>query len=672
MNYEIDVEKLMEYADIGEFEITCLNEKLEKDTSFRLKCKKHIRDKGVQSKMGFIISKLLGEYSVHSDDMDRYYEELGNDFFCINHSKSIYMKFADFHSIGNLSKLQLYYFYLFNKTEYNKDIDDIHLMFNEIDEIKYIKISRNPNIYEESHNINMGFYNQNISKDSYNNISKDSYNNISKDSYNNISKDSYNQNISKDSYNNISKDSYNNILKDSYNQNISKDSYNNISKDSYNQNISKDSYNQNISKDSYNLNISKDSYNLNISGKQNNSNIKENSIFLNIEKKQYENLNYHTDIQIYRQIFNILVNRKANIRFHKSAFEFIKELDPSENLRSLICKYIREIIYYKLDVGKNYEYIYEDMKKVLEYLERNGYLLKRNSETDNIYFFVNEFSVFISKKSRKLKNKLECDDKHKSNLDIYQQKITEKHSYIVPLISFNDFEWLTDDVKNILLMRYVDLYNINSCVENFVSTDKCNLLVRDFFYLNYHKIINSVMKGLTMCKLDIEIRPKDFSLDVLKKICIKSNFSYSLRKIFLYKKMPEVFCKNFLSKINHVQAEELKEIILIDTVDENFILTYIDFIIESYDFIYLIEIFTKLIKNYSRKVIIKIQKYIINSINEIYFLETYLEHIISLYKDMLGVNDKLVHKYNEEILDLVIIAAKKLGKSVLIGNIKGI
>lgn len=129
LNKKIEIEKLMNFdISILPFaQIIKLIDKTINDTSFKNSCRAFIKEKGIFSIISQLIASIL-QIKLKADNIDA---SNISRFYCKNHFKSIYIPFYQFDDLLNLTRHELYFYYLCHKDDINDDLNDIGVFFND-------------------------------------------------------------------------------------------------------------------------------------------------------------------------------------------------------------------------------------------------------------------------------------------------------------------------------------------------------------------------------------------------------------------------------------------------------------------------------------------------------------------------------------------------------------
>ncbi|ELA42844.1 uncharacterized protein VICG_00159 [Vittaforma corneae ATCC 50505] len=117
----VDIPSLMAYCDLSNEEVQLIAEKIVNDQGFRNGCRKFIEDQGILSSTMLIIASLCNAKAELRNSVSPSIHK----YYCGKHFDSIYMPFSAFYPILELSQLEVYFLYLFHKSDIKHDLEDI-------------------------------------------------------------------------------------------------------------------------------------------------------------------------------------------------------------------------------------------------------------------------------------------------------------------------------------------------------------------------------------------------------------------------------------------------------------------------------------------------------------------------------------------------------------------
>lgn len=244
------------------------------------------------------------------------------------------------------------------------------------------------------------------------------------------------------------------------------------------------------------------------------------------------------------------------------------------------------------------------------------------------------------------------------------------HNCRIPLVDFSTCSWLSENEKNLILSRYVDLYNINQIVSNILQVENSSQKVSEFVNQNFCKIFNKTDKLKIQCKFEISIDSSQYNEREIKEVLNEVTNLYSLRTFIMTNKVPKKIITKLFDNLSDSKLEHLIEETLVSSASDDFIVVLVETISKKYEFSHL---FNHLIYylNLKRPIITKyIQLYFIDLLKSMYIDESYIPLFQKLYEKFLNYEDSQIKANNDKILILIARCASAMDKETYYGNIK--
>lgn len=119
--YHVDVESIMAYTELTVEEVALLVERMARDRPFSRRCRKFIETQGVLNDTMLLIASICNLNPVIrgtvSPDIHSYY--------CGKHFSSVYIPLSAFSQVLELSQLEVYFIYLYHRTDISDNLQDI-------------------------------------------------------------------------------------------------------------------------------------------------------------------------------------------------------------------------------------------------------------------------------------------------------------------------------------------------------------------------------------------------------------------------------------------------------------------------------------------------------------------------------------------------------------------
>lgn len=592
ISHSISIPALMVYElDAGEIEAVSLE--IIKNARFRSQCTEYIEEQGVINTTMFIISRLLG-----MDGRGRNIDHRKvSAMFCSEHDGCIYLPLSSFHRTGNLSKNEMYFLYLSNKTNFQEDLADIRKFF------------------------------------------------------------------------------------DSWSSSASPENAGDGGSTLSDENL--------------------------VVGGRGVPDTCTSDTCLSLTPLSFKRprIGCETEQSIYVQVLNMLFTKNVDFGFHRKAFALLLKLESEDYFTRVFCRYGREMVENNLKPDKNIR-LYDSIEDNISYLKTRS--IGNTCETACVDVWecslesidCGLFSSGAGPEPRRgspggpgnadeqlgcsgVDNLLASDGSavsHKA-VDAARRKsgmssgtasqYPENLRWRIPILKFQDHPWMLPSQSVLLLENYLAYHSVDDVVDNFLFLSQANNSINDAFTRDYAKIRDKIKRGLVMCRLSIEIEKNMFTKQVVSTLLERTDLLFSLKNVILFEKVSQRHIARFLEGLSPAQETEVNAFVRSNVVSQGFITVYIAYITKRYEFSHLLDVLDFFIDSYQTPVIIKIQKYILSLIEDMFFTETYFDPISRLYKKMMSFDDKAAKILNESILSMILACGKVMDKEVFVGNVRG-
>lgn len=394
-------------------------------------------------------------------------------------------------------------------------------------------------------------------------------------------------------------------------------------------------------------------------------------------------------------ILQLTLERDVDFGFHCKAFDVLMDFPASHTLQQKFRRYCKEIIQSGIDTGSGrHSELFSAIRTILDYLgytKESGkvgepqapFLCSFDPNTSIIFTSDIEVDadgdVFLCSTPIHSPAIEECGDElaGKANAPegVGVSSLVSAHSEDgrdkkIPLIHFADFPWLTDDDKSVILDNYIHHFSLFDLVDEFLSARAFSPGACEFFKTRHQEIRCPVTRALVMCKLSLEISPQSLLAKDMRTVMDRADSLFAMRHIILHDNIPGRFYKKFIDNLTLEQEAHIADTIRSERVNENFICAYLPHLFSKYDLIYIIDHLVFFIENYPKKVVLKIQKHLLQFTEDMFFTDNYLLQITLLYKKLLRNSSVEVQGANEHILAAMTRCGKALDREVFIGNLK--
>lgn len=371
-----------------------------------------------------------------------------------------------------------------------------------------------------------------------------------------------------------------------------------------------------------------------------------------------ERNNNINEISMGASILDLVLNSGLIPEYDKDIYIYLTELQDMQYFNKICKKFARELIednIFKalpaclLSISTVFSYL----KRAMNYKINDKKLKNKNYHNDNTSF-----------------NTIICSFET-LNTFILESSLDDQSNKL-PIISFDEFGVLEEDEKLIILESYIKYYDINDIIRNFLSYKGELKTISFYFESNINKIVNKTARIITHCKLNLPLETKELSDSDIIAVINSDENPYLIRECFYLRKLKKSDITKFISKLDNKQIDEIiRELETISTTVE-FAILFINFLENKYELKHIFKMLLKFLTLKNINIVKRIQKLIINILEELFIEEIYLDLISQLYSKMLGFNDLDIKMNNDKILVLLGKIANIMKKELYVGNLKPI
>lgn len=363
------------------------------------------------------------------------------------------------------------------------------------------------------------------------------------------------------------------------------------------------------------------------------------------------------------EILNMLLKTSIDIVFDSEVFKYLPELAEEDYFEKICKKYANKILEY--NIFEQLPKCITEVKSVVNFIDQHRKRkLKKDENNLSCSLETIKSSILFSS----------CDDSCNTteNNDVILNDLNLDGYYCDPpcFINFQDYPWLEEDDKIILLEDYIHRYSIDECVDNMILIKNMTSSLNDYFKENIDGITSLFKKVIVCCKLNILCKDANFNDTELNRIVEKLENPFILREDLYSAKTRKSTIKTFLSKLTHSEIDQIICDLETKKASTIFITAFIEFVENRYEFSHIHKLLSSFMSYGDLEITKFVQKYLIKLLNSRFVDESYVPYIVDLYSKMLGFADPQIRKNNDKIILSVGKVAKMMEKSAFIGNIK--
>lgn len=359
-------------------------------------------------------------------------------------------------------------------------------------------------------------------------------------------------------------------------------------------------------------------------------------------------------------ILDMILRSGHRPEYHFNIYKYLNELKNAPYFAEICMKYARELI--SDGVFDEIPPALVDSMRILDHLE-SLYTLSLMGNTPTPQHQSDISSMTGSQNL--LENRLNTDNHLKRSVKF--QKINT-----LPLISFQEHKWLNEYEKTVLLEEYIEIFNVDELTSNLIQTNNISSKIVSWFGNRINSISNNVTKTCVCCKLGFPFNPLQLAETEMLSVIQTVESPFALRHYVYLKKTSASTIRKFIEKLTGEQLgviiSELKSI----NPTLTFTLVFIDVVTKKYDLKHITDILIKLMMAKSSKVVIRVQKYLVETLESMFVDADYIDYIERLYRSMLGFTERSIRVNNDKILVLIGKVSAAMDKGIYIGNIKQI
>lgn len=341
-------------------------------------------------------------------------------------------------------------------------------------------------------------------------------------------------------------------------------------------------------------------------------------------------------------ILNLVFSENLQLAYDPDVYKYLSEL-PNESYFQTICKkFAKEIIEDRL--------IHPIPDCLGDLMTILAYLKLRISAEQN--FKIIETSISISN--------FESSSIIKSTDAILE----------LPLISFNEYGWLTNIEKTDLLACYIKSLDINETVCNFLETASVSDEIISYFANGIDNIRDRALRACVHCKVNSLMNNHKLSDKDIKTVISTMPNAFQIRKYLYQKKLPKIILEKFVLGLTFEQLEIIIKEITCEDVDQSFAVIFIRHIEKKYEFSHLFEMLLSLLDSKKPAKARMVQDYLIGLLESQFVHEEHLPLIERLYFKMLEFQAQEIKKNNDKLLILIGKVIKLMEKEPFIGHLR--